>query len=364
MKRNRSVAALVAVALAWSCLCIWCWCKPADASSDAERRVLAQAPKLRVETLLNGTFATQFEDYAVDQFPMRDEFRAMKTLAALNLFMQKDTNGLYVADGFVAKILYPCDEDAVAYAAQRFTWLYDRYLGDAAGVYVAVVPDKGCYLAPENGYPYVEAADIQTLLVSQTPEVQSIDLTDTLQAESYFAGDPHWRQEQLLPAARALAEAMHVSEPQDFALRTLRTDFKGGYIGQIALPLAGETMYAATNQIIDAMRVTILPEGTWMGVLDEDKLYSRDPYSAYLSGAAAIVTIDNPNADTARRLVIFRDSFASALAPILAQSYAQVTLVDIRYIQSELVGQYVDFTDCDVLFLYSTLILNESRSLR
>jgi len=36
-----------------------------------------------------------------------------------------------------------------------------------------------------------------------------------------------------------------------------------------------------------------------------------------------------------------------------------VTLVDIRYIQVGVLGRYVDFENADVLFLYSTLVLNK-----
>ena len=41
-----------------------------------------------------------------------------------------------------------------------------------------------------------------------------------------------------------------------------------------------------------------------------------------------------------------------------------MTLVDTRYIAPALLGDYVDFTNCDVLFLYSTLVLNESSVLK
>ena len=45
-------------------------------------------------------------------------------------------------------------------------------------------------------------------------------------------------------------------------------------------------------------------------------------------------------------------------------SVASVTLVDIRYLASNRLGNYIDFTDCDVLFLYSTGVLNHSDTLK
>ena len=84
----------------------------------------------------------------------------------------------------------------------------------------------------------------------------------------------------------------------------------------------------------------------------------------YLSGARALLTIENPAADSDRELIVFRDSFGSSLAPLLVQGYARVTLVDIRYLQPELLGQLLDFHGQDVLFLYSTLVLNSAGAIK
>ena len=78
----------------------------------------------------------------------------------------------------------------------------------------------------------------------------------------------------------------------------------------------------------------------------------------------SLLTIENPNADTDRELVIFRDSFGSSLAPLLVPGYAKVTLADIRYLLSSQMGKYLTFTDQDVLFLYSAPVLNNSETLK
>ena len=84
----------------------------------------------------------------------------------------------------------------------------------------------------------------------------------------------------------------------------------------------------------------------------------------FLSGSLSLITIENPNATTDKELVIFRDSFGSSIAPLLVEGYAKITLVDIRYITSDLVGRFIDFENQDVLFLYSTLVLNNSVTLK
>jgi len=84
----------------------------------------------------------------------------------------------------------------------------------------------------------------------------------------------------------------------------------------------------------------------------------------FLGGADALLTIENPNAVTNKELILFRDSFGSSLAPYLAEGYQKITMVDIRYIQPEMLGYFIEFEGQDVLFLYSTLILNNSLGLR
>ena len=95
-----------------------------------------------------------------------------------------------------------------------------------------------------------------------------------------------------------------------------------------------------------------------------DKLSSRDLYDVFLSGACALLTIENPQATTDRELIVFRDSFGSSMVPLLLQDYATVTLVDIRYLASNAISMFVDFHGQDVLFMYSTHLINNSSAMK
>lgn len=55
---------------------------------------------------------------------------------------------------------------------------------------------------------------------------------------------------------------------------------------------------------------------------------------------------------------MFKDSFAHALAPFLAQHFSRVTLVDLRYARRSYVLDRFDLRGKTVLFLYSTTTLN------
>ena len=52
------------------------------------------------------------------------------------------------------------------------------------------------------------------------------------------------------------------------------------------------------------------------------------------------------------------------MIPLLIADYKTVTVVDIRYVASSFLPQLVEFHGQDVLFLYSTSVLNNSSTLK
>jgi hypothetical protein len=78
----------------------------------------------------------------------------------------------------------------------------------------------------------------------------------------------------------------------------------------------------------------------------------------FLSGPLSLVTVENPNASTDKELVVFRDSFGSSIAPLFAEGYQKITLLDIRYLNQNIIPNFVTFENQDVLFLFSTGVLN------
>ena len=212
---------------------LWSICKSDDAVSESERRPLKQFPTLNVEEVLSGRFQSNFESYTLDQFPLRDEFRTLKALSVRDLFGEKDNNGIYVADGYAAKLDDTIHEDSLDHAADRFRYVYETYLKDTgANVYLSVIPDKNYFLAAENGYPAMDYEKFFALMRQKVDFADYIDLTGTLSLSSYYRTDLHWRQEMLAPTAKALADAMGVSLTVDFTEVTLDTPFYGVYRGQ------------------------------------------------------------------------------------------------------------------------------------
>ncbi len=362
-EKIRNIVNTVTMAAFILILSLFCWFKPQNDYSDSERRELAKFPELSMETILAGNFMTDFESYTLDQFPLRDSFRTLKSISAFYAFRQLDNNDIYLADGYASKLEYPLNTHMIDNAASKFQSLYDTYMSDKdMNLYYSVVPDKNYFLAEENGYLALDYDELNERLQSQIDFMEYIDIQDLLSIEDYYRTDTHWRQESIIDVAKRLANKMGTDISGEYTENTLEQPFYGVYYGQSALPLAPDTIKYLTNDTLDSCIVTSYSKGEPVSqpMYNMDKANGKDAYEMFLSGSEAVLTIENSNATTSKELIIFRDSFGSSLVPLLAEGYSKITVVDIRYVQSSYLGNVVEFENQDVLFIYSTLVLNDS----
>ena len=359
------------VSIVFFVLSFLCWFTETDSYSESERRVLASKPVVSAESIKTGKFMTAFEEYTTDRFPFRDGFRRLKAVSQLGMFRQKDNNDIYLADGYVSKLEYPMRPYMLQHAVQKFESLYQKYMSGFSGkLYLAVIPDKNYYLAENNGYLTMDySAFFDYMKVNTREFMEYIDVTELLSIEDYYKTDTHWRQECLVgeeSVSAAIAEAMGNTLTWQYEEIVSEYPFYGVYYGQSALPLEPDKLTFLDNDLLRACKVTSYDTGkpVQKEVYNLQKLNSRDPYEMFMAGSDALLVVENPNATDDKELVVFRDSFGSSLIPLLIESYKKVTLVDIRYINSNLLGEYIAFADQDVLFLYSTLVLNSSTSFK
>lgn len=362
-KKKWDGAAGVAIAAVWLVLAVWAWLRAPDTISYTERRELQQFPTVEAQRLLDGKFMSEFEDYAMDQFPWRDGFRQVKARFAYDVLGQKDNHGICMTQGHAFQLEYPLNEDSVEHACSVFRKIWEKNLQESR-VFAAVVPDKAYYFAPEQGYPVMDYEKLFQKMKTEMPYAQFVDLTDCLTGEDYYRTDTHWRQERLTQVTKKLGAAMGVSFDAQYQPREAENPFYGVYYGQAALPMEPDRLYTLHNDLLDGCKVYNYETNQYGGIYDWEKLSGKDPYETFLSGPVSLLRIENPQAQTDQELIVFRDSFGSSLAPLLAQGYKTVTLVDVRYISGSMLSRFLDFHGQDVLFLYSTLVLNNSAMLK
>ena len=290
----------------------WFLLLPDAEESITERRHLAKCPPLSLSSVANGSFMNGFEKYMLDQFPLRGGFRTLK--AAAN---------------------------------------------------AGVIPDKNFFIASPNGYPDKDYRALVERLGKGFPEAKYIDVSGLLSADDFYYTDSHWRQERILKVADEIADKMGAERIGQCEKHDAGISFYGVYYGQAALPHAPESLSYLDNSVIRGLKVYNVETSSDIPVYDLSAAAGRDPYEMFLGGARSIIRITNPNAAKERRLIVFRDSFGSSIAPLLAAGYSEITLVDIRYISPSALGKLIDFTKAyDALFLYSASVINNSETIK
>ena len=359
-----NIVTVVVLGVVFVSLTMASWLLPPQEFSDNERRKLAQRPKFSLDTMSDGSFMMEFEKYTLDQFPLRDQFRTLKAYTTYDVFGQLDNHDIYIQDGYAAKLEYPLQMDSLEHAADRFAYIYEKYLaGKEMNIYLSIVPDKSYFLAEKHGYLSTDYEKLFHMMRNHMNYADYIDITGTLDITDYYKTDTHWRQEKLPETAAVLAEGMGTSISGAYTEYALDVPFYGVYYGQSALPLPPETLYYLSNDVLDGCIVTNHEDQTMGSIYNMEKKSGKDPYEIFLSGPRSLITIENPNCKSDKELVIFRDSFGSSIAPLLSEGYAKITLVDIRYLRADLLERFIEFKNQDVLFLYSTSVLNHSETL-
>ena len=273
---------------------------------------------------------------------------------------------VYVYQGYAVTTEAGYDQKSLDYAALKFQQLYDSYLtGNDGHIYLSVVPDKGSFTAPPEGYTPASAQETADTLLAQLDFVQYVDIAPGLTLEDYYRTDPHWRQECLVATAQTLAQAMDVPLAGDFQENAIDVPFYGAYAEKAGEPLVADTLRYLTGEVLDACTVYDYETDAQETLYDLSAVETDTPYDLYLQGSRSLLRIDSPLSATDRTLVVFRDSFGSSLIPLLAESYRTIYAVDIRYLSSQMVGRFLSFDGSeDVLFLYSTMVLQNSRTMK
>ena len=100
--------------------------------SISERRRLASFPKFSVNNIFNGTFFSNFDKYAVDQFVMRDYIRENKV--RLDLALKNNYHDVYVYNDYLIKQEYPLNESSLRNLIDIINSISNNYLNNSKNI--------------------------------------------------------------------------------------------------------------------------------------------------------------------------------------------------------------------------------------
>ena len=325
--------------------------------SKSERRKLQEFPEVSMNNILNKDFMNEFDDYSVDQFIFRDLFRNIKASYSFNVLGMLDNNGYFEKDGVLYNNLYPLNKNSIDSFIKKIKILNDNF-DLSNNVYISIIPDKNYYL-DDSKYLRIDYDYLYERV--KTIPYRFIDLRKVLSIDDYYRTDTHWRQERLENVVFTINKSMGNKTSFNYK-ENKYSPFYGVYYGQSALNVKPDELIYLTNDVLDQVIVEDLESNNKL--YDIDALKGLDSYDVFVGGATPFVKIINPNSNTDKELILFRDSFGSSIAPLLIDNYKSITLVDMRYMNMNLLKEKVEFKNKDILILYSTLIVNDSSTLK
>ncbi len=278
---------------------------------------------------------------------------------------EEQSNNFYVADGAIYEKTGTVNENAILANTEKINKTYQQYLQNM-NVYFTIIPDKTYYLEDKLDADFKDV--VENVESNLNRNIQYFDISSVLELEDYYKTDMHWKQENLENVIDVIEKEMKIQngnyEEPNYEEKILG-DFYGTYYKeQKENNIEPDELKYLTNEEIEKSAVYNAETESNEPVYNISKAKETgNLYDAFLSGASAIEIIKNEQSETGKKLILFRDSFGSSIAPLLINEYEEIVLIDLRYVNYTILSNYVNFSDYenqDVLFLYSSRVINKS----
>ncbi len=355
---------------------------PKETYSRTEKRNLKQLGELNMETFTDGSFMNNTEDWISDHFPGRNLLMKLKT-GFLELSGRKESQGVFrmKSGNLCERFTRPSGEETFEILSSLNAFA-DRYPDSA--FYFCLVPNAvSVYseLLPANAVTDDQNLYLDMLYTGLT-SYRTVDLRPAFSAAKitsslYYRTDHHWTTRGAYEGYQVLKEAMGLSSPCSFRFSNVCSSFVGSLPSE-----SGFTPKIADTVEIAFPNMQTSPEGTestydpelytvtyssenrrTASCYELSALQGDDPYQVFFGGNHPLMKIDTA-ADTGRRLLVIKDSYANALLPFLIPSFSEITVVDPRYYYDDIDALAAGSRFTDVLFLYNVNTFSQDTSLK
>lgn len=330
--------------------------------SEYENRVLAARPEFSGKSLLDGSFAADYEEYVTDQFVSRDKWISLKTTGDI-LLRKKEINGIYLGgDGYLLEQHLPDSYSAVLEAKKTamLNKLVQRY-----NARVMLVPTADNILTdklPANARYYDESRLLDSVR-DAVGERRFVDVAAALEQHKdediYYRTDHHWTSLGAYYGYLAWADKAGKIPFRNYIPRmeTVTDAFLGTLHSRINLPMEGDPIKIFPETLRRPVSITYDFGRTADSFYEESYLDTKNKYGYFLDDNHAFVEI-NTDYHNAKTLFLIKDSYANCLAPLLAPHYETIYMVDLRYFNGslfDLIDQYETERGMDVLVVYDVI---------
>ena len=327
------------------------------AFSDTENRMLQQKPVFSWADLADGRFMGNFGKYQTDQFIFRREWIRLQT-AADRLLGKNKSGDVYLGEGQLLEEPSKLSEnvwenlDAIGAFCRNQTGVkcYLMLVPDAASVQREKLP---AYAPVADQAEQLE--EIRSYLEKKENPVTEIPLYEMLREHReeslYYRTDHHWTTLGARYAYQSVAGQMGLpgaENGEEKKLYPVSDSFQGTLAARSGYRVPDDTIEVYWPDQEEELVVTYVQEQTKSASLyAAEKLKTRDKYGMFLNGNHPLTEI-RTMVSTGRKLLLIKDSYANCLVPFLAQHFAEIHVVDLRYFNMD-IYQYIEEKGIDQL---------------
>lgn len=334
--------------------------------SELENRNLAAKPTLSLAGILDGSFGDDFETYIADQFPLRNNFIALKSNSE-RLLQKKENNGVFLGkDGYLLQNFKVPNMEL----AQRNAG-YINQLAEHFNVYMALAPTATKVLEeklPAFASPYDEGQYISDFYAALSNKVHKVPLLETLskqhhlddcfpnEVQLYYKTDHHWTTLGAYYGYTSFCETAGISPYplSAFNIETVSDAFYGSLFSKgnftFIKPDSLQLFYPKND---NPLTVTYEASGVTTDSLYEySYLETKDKYSIFLDNNHPLIRITTsiPNG---RKLMVIKDSYANCFIPFLTAHYEEIQVLDLRLLTMPIQTYAAENNIDDILILYN-----------
>ncbi|MCR4928271.1 MAG: hypothetical protein K5927_09860 [Lachnospiraceae bacterium] len=337
--------------------------------SSKEKRNLKSFPAVSFESLTKGEFENGLEEYIADQFACRDILMTAKTAVKMATGKKESQGVILCEDGWLLQPLNEPDAELFDDMTSSVKDFAARY--PDIKMYFMPVPTSAWYkkdLLPAGVYSADQDAYIDRIKESLKGSLQVVDVRELFNMEKltqlYYRTDHHWTTDGAYTAYAEFTGYNGAFIPY-YEPSVVANDFSGSLVSKSGfITTARDAVKIYVPQFEQHYVVTYEAEQKKSASLYEPEyLRSDDPYMVFFGGNHAKITIETA-AESSRKILVFKDSYANSFIPFLLEDYELITVIDPRYYYDDLDTLIKLNGYTDVLFLYNVNTLAEDRNLQ
>lgn len=333
---------------------------PDREKSESENRMLKTFPSFSLSAVAEGSFMKNFETYLSDQFPFRDKLIEAKSDFE-RLLGKTNENGVYIGkDGFLFETPMKPDDEKIKELTEAVT-AFSRKNKKLKKAFI-LSPNSTDLLSEK----FPEALRLESRdeafkkIRDDLSGVTWVDCKAAFEKQKdqsalFYKTDHHWTTRAAFLAFSSLSSEWELgAKKSNFEFFTVSNSFEGTLSSTAAVRDSADKIEICVpkNQ---AGKYTVLYESSekkTSTLFENEKLNQKNQYELFLGGNYDKVIIST-TADTTASLLLFKDSYANCLIPMLTPYFSKIVVVDPRYFSDSLEAVMGETQFSHILFVYN-----------